>query len=471
MASNLKIPAPQKVLSWGMTHEAVSPVLKPKTIEEIKEIFSYANETKSKIAFRGGGCSYGDASLNSDGILVDMSDYNKIIEWDDSKGVLKAEAGVTIQQMWEFAIEKGYWPPVVSGTMFPTLGGALAMNIHGKNNFGVGPIGDHVLEFTFLTPKGEILKCNRSENKDLFYTAISGLGMLGCFLEITIKMKKIYSGKLIVTPKPVKNLEEMIQYFNENLDTSDYLVGWVDSFAGGAGLGRGLIHKADYIPEGEDPNFKEDIKLKNQHLPSTLFGVIPKSWMWLFMFPFSNKLGMRLVNYVKYLTGFISTKKYKQGHAAFAFLLDYVPNWKFVYKPGSMIQYQTFIPKENALKAYREIFELCHKRGKPPFLAVFKKHRKDDFLLTHSVDGFSMAMDFPVSKSSKKALWDLCYEIDELVIKYGGRFYFAKDSTLRKVVAEKVFSKETIDKYLKLKEKLDPNQILQSDLFKRIFLS
>ncbi len=471
MSKQIQIPNPEKVLSWGMTHVTESPVLRPTSKEEIQEIFAYANENKKKIAFRGGGCSYGDASLNSEGIIVDMSRFNKILEWDEKTGILKAQSGVTIQQLWEFSIEKGYWPPVVSGTMFPTLGGALAMNIHGKNNFGVGPIGDHVLEFTFLTPTGEYLTCNRSNKKEIFYSAISGLGMLGCFIDVTIKMKKIYSGKMIVTPKAVPNLEEMMKFFEENYSSSDYLVGWVDAFASGSSLGRGQIHKADYIPDGKDPDFKENIKLKNQHLPSTLFGIIPKSWMWVLMFPLSNKLGMRLINLAKYISSTLSTKKYEQGHAAFAFLLDYVPNWKFVYKPGSMIQYQTFIPKENAMSAYREIFELCHKRGMPPYLAVFKKHRKDDFLLTHSVDGYSMAMDFPVKKSTKKALWDLCYELDEIVIKNKGKFYFAKDSTMRSMIAEKVFSKEVIDKFKELKNKLDPNHILQSDLYKRIFLS
>ena len=357
---NLTVPAAEKVLSWGMTHSATSPVFTPSSAEEVKKIFQYAQTHNKKIVFRGGGCSYGDASLQSDGFIVDMSLYNKIIDWNQITGVIRVQSGVTIKQIWEFIIEKGFWPPVVSGTMMPTIGGALSMNIHGKNNFKVGTIGEHVLEFTFLTPEGEILTCSKNSNEELFYSAISGMGMLGCFLEVSIKMKKIYSGKLDVIPVPTKSLQEMADYFEANYQTSDYLVGWVDAFAGGSSLGRGLIHKADYIPEGKDPDFKNNIKLENQNLPTRFFGLIPKSWMWILMFPFSNHLGMKLVNFAKYLSGLILTKPYQQGHAEYAFLLDYVPNWKFIYKPGSMIQYQVFLPKETAIDSMNEILKLCH---------------------------------------------------------------------------------------------------------------
>lgn len=464
----IQIPSPEKVEAWGMSHHSMSPVLKPASVDEFISIFKYANKQNVKLTFRGGGCSYGDASINNKGIIVDISKYNKIINFDEATGILKAESGVTIKQLWEFSIEKGFWPPVVSGTMHPTLGGALSMNIHGKNNFKAGTIGEHVLEFSFLTPKGDITVCSPEKNSELFYSAISGMGMLGAFLEVTIKMKKIYSGKMQVYPVATKNLQEMIDYFDANYKTSDYLVGWVDAFASGKSLGRGQIHKADNIAEGVDPNFKEDIKLKNQVLPSTLFGIIPKSWMWMFMFPFSNSLGMRLVNFAKYTLSSLIQKPYKQGHAEYAFLLDYVPNWKFIYKPGSMIQYQVFIPAENTLSAMNEILETCQKHNHVSFLAVFKKHKKDKFLLSHAVDGFSMAMDFPVKPSTRESVWKLAYALDEIVLKNKGKFYFAKDSTLRPEIAEKIFSKEAIAKFKKLKKTNDPNQILESDLYRRV---
>ncbi len=461
----------EKVESWGMTSHSINPVLKPKTEEEIIEIIRFANETKKQIALRGGGCSYGDAAHVNGGIVLDLTDFSKIISFDTDSGIIEAQSGARIKDIWETSIEKGYWPPVVSGTMMPTLGGALSMNIHGKNNFKVGTIGEHVLSFRFVTAKGDIVECSPNQNKDLFYSAISGFGMLGVFLTIRIQMKRIHSGKMKVFPVVVHNFQELFDYFEAEYKQSDYLVGWIDAFATGKSLGRGQIHKAIHLAPGEDKDFPDNCKLERQHLPSTLFYLIPKKWMWVLMKPFSFSIGMRLLNLAKYIASVIfNGKAYLQGHAEFAFLLDYVPNWKYVYKPGSMIQYQVFVPKEKAKQTLESIFQLCQKRRIVNYLSVFKKHKPDPFLLTHAVDGYSMAMDFPVTKSNKEKLWELCYEMDDLVLKAGGKFYFAKDSTLRKKIVESFFPKESLETFRTLKKKYDPNSILQTDLYKRAVL-
>ncbi|AKP26174.1 FAD binding domain protein [Leptospira interrogans serovar Manilae] len=465
----IQLPEPTKVEAWGMNHHSISPVLFPEKEEDFKNIFSYADQKGLKLTFRGGGCSYGDAATNTKGTVIDISKYNRILEFDSKNGIIKAESGVTIKQLWEFGIEKGYWPPVVSGTMFPTLGGALSMNIHGKNNFAVGPIGDHVLEFTFMTPDGKVHICSRKKNQELFFAAISGFGMLGVFLTVTIQLKRIYAGKMKVWPVVTTNLQDMFDYFEREYKNSDYLVGWVDAFASGNSLGRGLVHKAIHLKKGEDPDFPENCKLEKQNLPSTFLGVVPKAWMWIFMLPFANNLGMRFVNFAKFISGYLTNNKpYLQGHAEYAFLLDYVPNWKFMYKPGSMIQYQSFIPKENAVDAFSEILRICQKRGIITWLAVFKKHKPDSFLLTHALDGYSMAMDFPVTSINRKKLWELAGELDETVLKFGGKFYFAKDSTLRPETVQRAFPKKNLEAFHSLKKKLDPKGILETDLYRRI---
>ncbi|GBF50242.1 FAD/FMN-containing dehydrogenase [Leptospira ryugenii] len=468
----ISIPKSESVEAWGMNSSSISPVFRPKTQEEIINIIQWANVNKKSIALRGGGCSYGDASINSQGIVLDLTNFNRIIHFDSKKGIIEVESGARIKDLWENGIVNGFWPPVVSGTMMPTIGGALSMNIHGKNNFKVGTIGEHVLEFTFVTAKGEVLVCSPKKNSELFYSAISGFGMLGVFLTVKIQMKKIYSGKMKITPVVTKNFEEMFDYFEREYKSSDYLVGWIDAFASGKSLGRGQIHKAVNLESGEDPDFPANCALEKQHLPSRLFYLIPKKWMWILMRPFSFNLGMRLINFAKYIASIlVNGKEYFQGHAEYAFLLDYVPNWKFIYKPGAMIQYQVFIPKENALDAMKEIFQLCQSRGIVNYLSVFKKHKPDPFLLTHSVDGFSLAMDFPVTKRNKENLWKLCYEMDEIVLKNKGKFYFAKDSTLRKQIMESYFPKENLKKFKLLKKKYDPNNILSTDLYRRVFLN
>jgi FAD/FMN-containing dehydrogenase len=437
-------------------------------VEEICEVFRLAEKTGLTITARGAGRSYNDAALNGGGIMLDLSAMNQILEWDPVTGRVRCEPGVTLEKLWQRVEPEGWWPPVVSGTMKTTLGGCLGANIHGKNNFKMGTIGEHVVEFTAVLPTGQEITCTPTENPDLFYSMISGLGMLGIFTSITLQMKRIESGLLEVHALPVHDLHEHLSFLLDNAPKHDYIVGWMDTMNGGKSLGRGQIHAANYLHGKEDPNPQQTMRLSSQVLPPRIFGVFPKSILYLFMIPFANNLGWWGVNTAKYIAS-LRRHTFRQSHAAFHFLLDYVPNWELSYGRGGMIQYQSFLPKETAEDAWREMIELSLQRGLPSYLGVTKRHRPDKFLLTHAVDGFSLALDFKVIDRKRAALSNMLQEFDRIVLNAGGRFYFAKNSETSAAATRTFLGEDTIAKFKKLKKQCDPDGILESDLYRRIF--
>ncbi|HEX5324424.1 MAG TPA: FAD-dependent oxidoreductase, partial [Capsulimonadaceae bacterium] len=131
----------ERLEAWGMNKSAMSYMWRPSTSAQMREVFDLARKAGRSVALRGAGMSYGDASLNTEGIVLELTRMNCILEWDPQTGMVSVEPGVTIRQLWQHCLEDGWWPPVVSGTMFVSLGGAAGMNIHGKNNFAAGPIG------------------------------------------------------------------------------------------------------------------------------------------------------------------------------------------------------------------------------------------------------------------------------------------------------------------------------------------
>lgn len=454
--------------NFGHSLRAPSYRFKPECAEEIYEVFRLAREHELTVTARGAGRSYNDAALNGGGLMLDMSAMNRILEWDPASGLVRCEPGVTLEKLWQCIEPDGWWPPVVSGTMKTTLGGCLAANIHGKNNFQKGTIGEHVTEFTALLPTGELVTCTSEKNEDLFYSMISGLGMLGIFTSITLQMKRIYSGLLRVDARPVHNLSEHLRDLHENAPHNDYIVGWLDTTAGGKNLGRGQIHAANNLKEGEDPNAQFTMRLENQTLPPRIFGVMPKSILHYFMRPFMINLGAWGINTAKYVAS-LPRHTFLQAHAAFHFLLDYVPNWELSYGRGGLIQYQSFLPKETAEETWREMIGISHKRGLPSYLGVTKRHRPDKFLLSHAVDGFSLALDFKVTDSNRASLSQMLTEFDRMVIEAGGRFYFAKNSETSTETARRFLGDESISKFKQLKKQCDPENLLESDLFRRIF--
>ncbi|MBN2117697.1 MAG: FAD-binding oxidoreductase [Anaerolineales bacterium] len=454
--------------NFGHSLRAPSYCFRPTRAEEIFDTFCLAEKMGLTVTARGAGKSYNDAALNGGGIVLDLSAMNQILAWDSASGVVRCEPGVTLEQLWQCVEPDGWWPPVVSGTMKTTLGGCLGANIHGKNNFKRGTIGEHVLEFAAMLPTGKTVTCSPEENADLFYALIGGLGMLGIFLSITMQMKRVESGLLEVHAWPAHDLHEHLSLLLENAPSYDYIVGWLDSTHGGRSLGRGQIHAANYVHGGEDPNPQQTMRLDNQVLPPRIFGVFPKSILHYFMGPFMINLGAWGVNTAKYVAS-LRRHTFRQSHAAFHFLLDYVPNWELSYGRSGLIQYQSFLPKETAQETWRAMLSMSIKRGLPSYLGVTKRHRPDKFLLSHAVDGFSLALDFKVTDGRRAKLSQMLQEFDRLVLQAGGRFYFAKNSETTAETTRAFLGEETISKFKELKKRCDPDHLLESDLFRRVF--
>ncbi len=410
--------------------------------------------------------------MNNAQIVIDLSRMNRVLAWNKETGVIKVEPGVTIERLWRYTLGDGWWSPVMPGTMFPTIGGCLGANIHGKNNWKAGTIGEHVLEFTALMADGKEITCTPKRNKELFYSMIGGMGILGIFTSITYQMKKIYSGNLAVKAWAVPNLKDLLSATDEGKE-NDYIVAWLDATKQGINLGRGQMHSANYLSPEEGAYDSQSLQLDQQDLSPNIMGVVPRSIVPLFLGLGMNNLGAWAGNTAKYLLNRTigNNKQYAQSFIEFTFLLDYVPGWERSYGKGGLIQYQSFIPKENAQQTFKEILKTTHRYRNPSYLGVVKRHRPDNFLLSHAVDGFSLALDLKVSDRNRKKLRELTGELNQIVLDGEGKFYFAKDSTLTADVVRQYLGEKAVNKFISIKKKVDPDGLFQSDLYRRCFIS
>lgn len=449
---------------------AAGYVYRPRSVQETTDVVDTARSAGVPIVARGSGCSYGDAAILPEGVVLDFSEMRQLLSWDPASGIIDVEPGVTVKQLWRHTLADGWWPPIVTGTMEPSIGGCLSMNVHGKNNWVRGTVGDHCLDLELLTPEGGLRTISRQDDSDLFHAVIGGFGQLGLITRARMQLKRVHSGLTETEAVAAPDLGSLLQRLDDAKDDWEYVVGWLDAFPGGKKLGRGLLHFARHLEADEDPDPTTSLDPTKQDLPGTLFGVVPKSMMWRMMKPFTNDLGMRAINLAKYLHGSVLADGAvnRQSLAAFSFLLDYIPNWKKVYLPGGLIQHQSFVPTAHAEQVFSRQLEICRRRGMPSYLGVLKRHRPDDFLLTHAVDGFSLALDFPVIEGRRAELWALIREIAEPVVAAGGRFYAAKDAALPGELYRATFRDGQLEAFSDLKQRVDPDDLLRSALAERL---
>jgi FAD/FMN-containing dehydrogenase len=102
----------------------------------------------------GMGRSYGDVCLNDGGVLLDTGGLDRFLSFDDATGELVCEAGVTLADIIDVMLPRGWFLPVTPGTKFVTVGGAIANDVHGKNHHRHGTFGSHVVSFELLRSDG-----------------------------------------------------------------------------------------------------------------------------------------------------------------------------------------------------------------------------------------------------------------------------------------------------------------------------
>src|ERR1700691_6581202 len=158
-------PHPRRALlsGWGRYPLSESDVYRPDRISELQAVVT-GNST-SLIA-RGAGRAYGDAALNEQNRVVDLTRLNRMLSFDAASGLLRCEAGVTIAELIDVFLPRGVFPPVTPGTRFVTLGGSVAADVDGKNHHRDSSLASHMTWFDLMTLSGEALRCSRAENTD-----------------------------------------------------------------------------------------------------------------------------------------------------------------------------------------------------------------------------------------------------------------------------------------------------------------
>ena len=461
----------EHLTGWGLRNRARCLVARPRSVEEIAAVFAEASANGGTVGLRGAGCSYGDAAINSSGanaVVLDTTALNRILAWDATTGVVTVEPGVTIAQLWRHILPDAWWPAVVPGTSAVTVAGAAAANAHGKNNWRIGSFGDYILAFDLLLPSGEIVSCSREQRPDLFFAAIGGSGLLGCFTQLTLQARRIHSGYVSETQTPHSSLAALIEAMEAATSWATDLVAWTDTGASGRHLGRGLLKAGRDLKPGEDPHPERSLTLAAQERRG-IVRFVPSGIIPTLARPMTTPLGVWAANRAQWMRGqgAGSRKPHLETYAAANFLLDAIPNWRDTYLPGGLVQHQSFIPRDAALGAFRTILERSQAAGIVPSLSVLKKHKASAFLMSYLLDGYSLALDYPVRRGNEERTLRLMRELNDVVADAGGNCYFAKDSTLTAEQERRMMPPKRLERFFALKQQYDPRGLLATDLYRR----
>jgi FAD/FMN-containing dehydrogenase len=366
----------------------------------------------------GQGKSYGDSCLNENNILIPTKALNRFISFDEINGIIECEAGVTLAEILNLVIPLGWFLPVVPGTKFISIGGAIANDVHGKNHHVMGTFGKHVLSFELLRSDLGRITCSATnpQTHTLYSATIGGLGLTGLILSAKIQLRRIQSTMLAVEYISFKNIDEFIKLSLDSEKQYEYTVAWLDCANKGPEEGRGIFMRANHHKERNliQKNFK------NIHFPCYL----PK-------YALNNYL-IKLFNQFYYLRNKRKSDIQYRYYDHYFFPLDIILEWNKMYGKKGFFQYQFVVPFRNA-NGVQEVLKTIINNKQGSFLSVLKTfgHIPSPGLLSFPMPGITLAVDIPNRGKDSQLLLD---KLDEIVIKYNGKVYPAKDANMRSEV-------------------------------------
>jgi len=298
------------------------------------------------------------------------------------------------------------------------------------------------------------VKCSPSENAELFWATIGGMGLTGVIGEVTVQLIPIQSVYMMVRNRSANNLEQLFQLLQDPASDDRYTVAWIDSMARGAEFGRGIAMYGHHVAMEELPgNFLRSVKPERKRsIPFDFPG-------WAL-----NSLSISAFNsrYFRKESG--RRNPFLSGYDPYFYPLDAIANWNRMYGKRGFVQYQCVIPDATSFEGIRRLLEELSNSRRPSFLAVLKRlGEQGRGMLSFPMPGYTLALDLPIRDHG---LFALLNKLDEIVLLYGGRVYLAKDARLPAESFRAMYPRYA--EWLKIKNEIDPQNRFSSSMSRRL---
>lgn len=401
------------ISDWGNYPVIDAEVSGFDTVDHLRKQLEAPGEV---IAF-GNGRSYGDASLQNRILLTRR--FNKFLSFDESTGELCCQAGTLLSEILDVFIPRGWFLPVTPGTKLITVGGAIAADVHGKNHHVDGSFGQHIISMDVMRNDGSVITCSPTENAGFFKVTVGGMGLSGVILNVTFRLRKIETAYIREDTVRAANLTEIMDCFESSGDWT-YSVAWIDCLAKGDALGRSIMMRGEHAQEMELLHQKRKARPLEAKRGLTLNVPIRLPNFAL------NHWTMQAFNFAYYNKCRPGTHRNIVDYNSFFYPLDAISNWNRIYGKRGFTQYQFVIPKAAGREGMTKILKRITESGLGSFLAVLKLFGKQESFMSFPMEGYTLALDFPISQKAMS----LFKELDAMVVDYGGRLYLAKDSRM-----------------------------------------
>ncbi|HEY1747716.1 MAG TPA: FAD-binding oxidoreductase [Xanthobacteraceae bacterium] len=400
---------------------------------------------------RGAGLSYVAASFGEGVRSIGLRRFDRILAFDAAERWIEVEAGVSLGKLYNFCLQHGLGLPVQPGHPQITVGGCIAGNVHGKNQFREGLFGDHVLSLRLFHPRHGIFDLSRQRESSLFELTVGGLGLTGLIVSARLALAPLSSDIVEVEHIATDSIDETFARVATLRTARDLVYGWID-LAQRDGRCRGYVVVASTLPPragaGSRTRVVRPLDPGRQRFRPPLF----------------NARTMPLVNRLYRSAGV--HRSTRRSVPLFDVLFpavgkEFYFDW---FGAGGFVEMQVLVPEKDSTGYVQEVIKLIRRHEQPIVLTTVKAFAGAARLLHYTGSGFSFSLDVPNTPGSLALLADL----DDLNCANGVKSAVLKDSRLPAAAIRRQYA--DYEEFRDRIRSFDPARSFQSSLSRRLDL-
>ncbi|GHI00426.1 FAD-binding protein [Neobacillus kokaensis] len=183
--------------------------------KQIVDIIKRANEEHLPVSISGNGHSQGGHTYYPNAVVLDMTQYNRVLAIDPKRKTIHVQSGATWDQIQKALAPYGLAVKVMQSQNIFTVGGSISANIHGRDIHHES-LGSTINWFRLLLADGRIVKVDRETNPELFHHVIGGYGLFGVILDVELQVTDDEIYEMISDTVPVQDFPEYVKKLRAN---------------------------------------------------------------------------------------------------------------------------------------------------------------------------------------------------------------------------------------------------------------
>jgi FAD/FMN-containing dehydrogenase len=440
----------------------VDAIVKPTSVTELAGVIASARSANKCISIAGGRHAMGGQQFADASILLDMRGLNRVLAFDDQRGVITVEGGIEWPDLLGYLnqVQEGrdrQWGifQKQTGADRLSLAGALSCNAHGRG-LNQKPLVSQVETFDLIGADGRIRRCSRTEHPDLFRLAIGGYGLFGIISRVELKLRpRLKVRRVVVLGETTDIIEHFEERIRDGFEYGDYQFATdssLDSF-----LARGVFSCYQPVPI-ETPLTEHPTRFS------------PEDWARLTLYSHTHK---RLAFQI-YTTRYLATSGqiyWADSQLSAAYVDHYHADLDRAVGarvPGSEMITEIYVERAQLGAFMQEARDLLRRRRANVIYGTIRLiERDDETFLAWARDRyacviFNLHVDHTPQAINREA--ETFRQLIDLGIAHQGSYYLTYHRWARKDQVERCYPQ--MRQFLALKRRYDPDELFQSNWYR-----